>query len=142
MAFLTSAVRFLCREFDAKRLMGRVDAADNWPKSDGLPSVAPSAAGLAEARSIPGADQHSLGDLAGAADVPGRRRTFSGRTASRACRPRLTGMVPILPPANPGRGSSLGARSGLPGLALRGQRLTRALPSQMLQTCCSSAGMA
>jgi hypothetical protein len=28
------------------------------------------------------------------------------------------------------------------GLALRGQRLTRALPSQMLQTCCSSAGMA
>ena len=29
-----------------------------------------------------------------------------------------------------------------PGAQLRGQRLTRALPSQMLQTCCSSAGIA
>ena len=46
--------------------------------------------------------------------IQSRCPTSSRRTASRAWRPRLTGMAPILPPANPGRGSGLGARSDLP----------------------------
>ena len=42
----------------------------------------------------------------------------------------------------PAAGAAWAPGPTCPGLALRGQRLTRALPSQMLQTCCSSAGMA